>query len=252
MSASEGNDEMATSAPQSSYQARLALETSLSRMAAQVESQLTRAVTAFERRDLAAAESIIGADERIDALDDDIERQVMDLLQKGPLPEEALREVMTVSKLAGELERVGDLAKNVAKRTLVVSLEAPAQPRSGVVRMGRASLRQFSDILNAYAAKNLSAAKAVWGGDDELDELYNSVFEEILVAMMEDPKRVNACTHLVFTAKNFERVGDHATNIAEILHFLMTGSRILEQRPKGDKTSTTIVSPPKQSGAANG
>ena len=243
---------MATSAPQSSYQARLALETSLSRMAAQVESQLTRAVTAFERRDLAAAESIIGADERIDALDDDIERQVMDLLQKGPLPEEALREVMTVSKLAGELERVGDLAKNVAKRTLVVSLEAPAQPRSGVVRMGRASLRQFSDILNAYAAKNLSAAKAVWGGDDELDELYNSVFEEILVAMMEDPKRVNACTHLVFTAKNFERVGDHATNIAEILHFLMTGSRILEQRPKGDKTSTTIVSPPKQSGAANG
>ena len=239
---------MAALAPQSSYQARLDLETSLSRMAAQVENQLAGAVTAFERRDLEAAQKIITGDERIDALDDAIEAKVMSLLLNGPLPEDALREVMTVGKLAGELERVGDLAKNVAKRTLVVSLEAPARPTSGVARMGRACLRQLSDILNAYADRNLSAAKAVWGGDDELDELYNSVFEEILVAMMRDPSKVNACTHLVFTAKNFERVGDHATNIAEALHFLMTGSRMIERRPKGDKTSTTIVSAPKQSG----
>ena len=239
---------MAALAPQSSYQARLDLENSLSRMAAQVENQLAGAVAAFERRDLEAAQKIIAGDERIDALDHAIEAKVMSLLLNGPLPEDALREVMTVGKLAGELERVGDLAKNVAKRTLVVSLEAPARPTSGVARMGRACLRQLSDILNAYADRNLSAAKAVWGGDDELDELYNSVFEEILVAMMRDPSKVNACTHLVFTAKNFERVGDHATNIAEALHFLMTGSRMIERRPKGDKTSTTIVSAPKQSG----
>ncbi|MAW81782.1 MAG: phosphate transport system regulatory protein PhoU [Parvularcula sp.] len=241
---------MAAFAPQSSYQSRLDLETSLSRMAAQVESQLAGAITAFERRDVEAAQKVISGDERIDAMDHAIEGKVMDLLLHGPLPEEALREVMTVSKLAGELERVGDLAKNVAKRTLVVSLEAPARPTSGVARMGRASLRQLSDILNAYSSRNLTAAKAVWGGDDELDELYNSVFEEILVAMMRDPAKVNACTHLVFTAKNFERVGDHATNIAEALHFLLTGSRIMERRPKGDKTSTTVVSPPKQSGTA--
>jgi phosphate transport system protein len=241
---------MAAFAPQSSYQSRLDLETSLSRMAAQVESQLAGAITAFERRDVEAAQKVISGDERIDAMDHAIEEKVMDLLLHGPLPEEALREVMTVSKLAGELERVGDLAKNVAKRTLVVSLEAPARPTSGVARMGRASLRQLSDILNAYSSRNLTAAKAVWGGDDELDELYNSVFEEILVAMMRDPAKVNACTHLVFTAKNFERVGDHATNIAEALHFLLTGSRIMERRPKGDKTSTTVVSPPKQSGTA--
>ncbi|PQA88440.1 phosphate signaling complex protein PhoU [Hyphococcus luteus] len=243
---------MATLSPQSSHQERLDLETSLSRMAAQVENQLANAVTAFERRDLAAAEKVIEGDERIDALDHAIEAKVMELLQKGPLPEDALREVMTVSKLAGELERVGDLAKNVSKRTLVVSREAPARPTSGVARMGRASLRQFSDILNAYAARNLSAAIAVWSGDDDLDQLYNSVFEEILVAMMHDSSNINACTHLVFTAKNFERVGDHATNIAEALHFLLTGSRIIENRPKGDKTSTTVVSPPKQSGSAAG
>ncbi|WP_428407095.1 phosphate signaling complex protein PhoU [Hyphococcus sp.] len=241
---------MAALAPQSSYQARLDLETSLSRMAAQVESQLAAAITAFERRDVEGAQKVISGDERIDAMDHAIEGKVMDLLLKGPLPEEALREVMTISKLAGELERVGDLAKNVAKRTLVVSLEAPARPTSGVARMGRASLRQLSDILTAYASRNLTAAKAVWGGDDELDELYNSVFEEILVAMMRDPAKVNACTHLVFTAKNFERVGDHATNIAEALHFLLTGSRIMERRPKGDNTSTIVVSPPKQSGTA--
>jgi len=218
-------------------------------MAAQVESQLAGAVAAFERRDLQAAEKIIANDERIDAIDDAIEAKVMNLLLNGPLPEEALREVMTVGKMAGELERVGDLAKNVAKRTLVVSLEAPARPTSGVARMGRACLRQLADILNAYAGRNLDAAKAVWEGDDELDELYNSVFQEILVAMMRDPAKVNACTHLVFTAKNFERVGDHATNIAEALHFLMTGARMVERRPKGDKTSTTIVPPPKQSGS---
>jgi phosphate transport system protein len=240
---------MAVAASHPSYPARRELEAELSRMAAQVESQLAAAIMAFERRDLAAAEKIIPADRRIDEFDRDIEARVMSLLSKGALPEDALREVMTVMKLTGELERVGDLAKNVAKRTLVVSREAPARPTSGVARMGRASLRQLSDILNAYAAKNLNAAKAVWGGDDELDELYNSVFEEILMAMMEDSKSVNACTHLVFIAKNFERVGDHATNIAEAIHFLMTGSPMVAPRPKGDETSTIAVTPPKQSGA---
>lgn len=219
-------------------------------MAALVESQLQGAIVAFERRDLASAERLIAGDRRIDEFDRDIETKVMALLAKGVLPEDALREVMTIMKLTGELERVGDLAKNVAKRTLVVSREAPARPTSGVARMGRASLRQFSDILTAYSARNLSAAKAVWGGDDELDELYNSVFQEVLMAMMEDSARINACTHLVFIAKNFERVGDHATNIAEALHFLMTGEPLADPRPKGDQTSTITVAPPKQSGAA--
>lgn len=220
-------------------------------MAALVESQLQGAITAFERRDVVTAEKLIPNDRRIDEFDRDIEHKVMALLAREVLPEHALREVMTIMKLTGELERVGDLAKNIAKRTLVVSREAPARPTLGVARMGRASLRQFSDILNAYSMRNLEAAKAVWGGDDELDELYNSVFQEILLAMMEDSSLVNACTHLVFIAKNFERVGDHATNIAETIHFLVTGSPLVEPRPKGDETSTTVVEPPKQSGGAS-
>ncbi len=240
---------MAVAASHPSFLARRALEAELSRMAALVENQLQAAISAFERRDVAVAANLIANDQRIDEFDRDIETRIMALLGEDALPEEALREVMTIMKLTGELERVGDLAKNVAKRTQVVSREAPASPTSGVARMGRASLRQFSDILNAYAAKNLDAAKAVWGGDDELDELYNSVFQEILLAMMKDPAQVNAGTHLVFIAKNFERVGDHATNIAEAIHFQVTGSPLVEMRPKGDETSTITVAPPKRSGA---
>jgi phosphate transport system protein len=215
----------------------------VAQMAGLVESQLAEAITAFERRDVAIAEKLIVADERIDEYHHAIESKVMALLAAGPFPPAALREIMTYMKVAGELERVGDLAKNVAKRTLVVSRERPPRPYAGVARMGRASLQQIADILNAFAARNLSAAKAVWGGDDELDELYNSLFREILIAMMDDPADVNACTHLVFIAKNFERVGDHATNIAEAIHFLVTGAALAD-RPKGDETSLTAVKSP--------
>ncbi len=221
-----------------------ALHTELSRMAALVESQLAGAISAFERREIAAAENLIEGDRRIDEFDRDIETRVMALLATGSLNETELREVMSVMKLTGELERVGDLAKNVAKRTLAISQQNPASPTTGVARMGRASLRQFSDILDAYSARNLTAARAVWGGDDEVDELYNSVFQEIIMEMMRDPGQINACTHLVFIAKNFERVGDHATNIAEVIHFLMTGEPLVEERPKGDETASTMLEPP--------
>ncbi len=232
---------MAVAVNHSSYPARRIIDTELSRMAALVESQLQNAIAAFERRDVMAAEGLIDIDRRIDEYDRDIEIKIMALLAQGTLPEEALREVMTIMKLTGDLERVGDLAKNIAKRTLVVSREVPASPSLGVARMGRASLRQFSDVLDAYSTTNLDAAKAVWSSDDELDELYNSVFQEIMQAMMEDASNVNACTHLAFIAKNFERVGDHATNIAEAIHFQVTGSPLVELRPKGDDTSTLAV-----------
>jgi len=220
------------------------LEIELTQMAAQVEAQLSRAITAFERRDVAFAESIVLADAKIDHLHIQIERRVMKILGAGGLEEAALREVMAAMKIAGELERVGDLAKNVGKRTLVISREQPSKAASGVTRMGRASLRQISDILTAYSSRNITAARAVWRGDDDLDELYNSVFREILLEMMEDSGAVNACTHLVFIAKNYERVGDHATNIAEALHFLVTGDLMSGARPKGDDTASAFVTPP--------
>lgn len=220
------------------------LDIELSQMAALVEKQLAAAIDAFERRDVLSAEHIIEADKRIDVLHAGIEEKVMLALDAMALRPARLREIIMAMKVAGELERVGDLAKNVAKRTLVVSREAYVRPSMGVTRMGRAALRQFSDMLNAFHAKNLEAAVVVWGGDDEIDELYNSVFQEIILEMMEDAARINACTQMVFIAKNFERVGDHATNIAEALHYCITGAPLALDRPKGDETSMTAVTPP--------
>ncbi len=218
-----------------------ALEIEFSQMAAFVETQLGEAILAFERRDVAAAERVIAADKKTDAAHRAIDDHVMAILKKGPLDEVSLRHVMGVLKMAADLERVGDLAKNVAKRTIVISREMPIRSIPGVVRMGRASLRQLSDVLNAYNNASLNAATAVWGGDDVLDELYNSIFREIMMEMMTDSSKTSAYTHLVFIAKNFERIGDHATNLAEALHYQLTGAALGDARPKGDETSERII-----------
>jgi len=215
------------------------LEVDFAQIAALVETQLSDAIGALERRDIAVAERIILADKKIDALNSVIDQKVIDVLKAGSLTDRQLRQAISYMKLAGELERVGDLAKNVAKRTLVVSREAPAQSMiTGVVRMGRASLRQLSDILSAFQSANLTAASAVWAGDSDLDELYNSLYAELMQSMSSDAKRVPAGAHLLFISKNFERIGDHATNIAEAIHFVETGSPFLDARPKGDETAT--------------
>lgn len=219
-----------------------ALAVDFSQIAALVEMQLGEAINAFERRDIAAAERIIKADVKVDALNRQIDEKAIGVLRRGPLPERQLRQVVSYLKLAGELERVGDLAKNVAKRTLVVSRDHPAQLSiAGVTRMGRASLRQLSDIISAFQVSNLSAAAAIWGGDTDLDELYNSLYRDLMQSMAEDSKRIVACSHLLFIAKNFERIGDHATNIAEAIHFVETGEPFANNRPKGDETAAMTV-----------
>lgn len=217
-----------------------ALEVDFAQIAALVETQLSEAISALERRDIAIAERVIETDRKVDALNRQIDAKVLELLKSGPLPERQLRQAVSFMKLAGELERVGDLAKNVARRTLVVSRETPAQSLiSGVVRMGRASLRQLSDILSAFQSANLSAASAVWAGDTDLDELYNSLYGDLMQSMSQDSKRVVTGAHLLFISKNFERIGDHATNIAEAIHFVETGTPFKEARPKGDETAAS-------------
>ncbi len=221
-----------------------ALEGDFAQIAALVETQLGEAITAFERRDIALAERIIRTDAKVDALNRQIDAHVYDALRGGKLDERQLRQTVSYLKLAGELERVGDLAKNVAKRTLVVSRESPAQMSiAGVVRMGRASLRQLSDILSAFQIANLAAAEAIWGGDSDLDELYNSLYRDLMQAMSGDSSKVIAGAHLLFIAKNFERIGDHATNIAEALHFVETGELFAAARPKGDETAAVGAAP---------
>jgi phosphate transport system protein len=231
---------MAIFAQTAALGAMRALEVDFAQIAALVETQLSEAISALERRDIAIAERVIETDKKVDALNRQIDAKVLELLKSGPLPERQLRQAVSFMKLAGELERVGDLAKNIARRTLVVSRETPAQSLiSGVVRMGRASLRQLSDILSAFQSANLSAASAVWAGDTDLDELYNSLYGDLMQSMSQDSKRVVTGAHLLFISKNFERIGDHATNIAEAIHFVETGAPFKESRPKGDETAAS-------------
>ena len=152
-----------------------------------------------------------------------------------------LRTTLAALKIANELERIGDLAKNIGKRALVLNREPPIKLAQSLARMGRQAMAQLKAVLDAYSSRNAEAAKAVWRQDEEIDELYNSLFRVLLTYMMEDPRKIGQSTHLLFIAKNFERVGDHATNIAETVHYLVTGTRITDQRPKSDTTSTTTV-----------
>ncbi|MCP5431762.1 MAG: phosphate signaling complex protein PhoU [Alphaproteobacteria bacterium] len=203
------------------------------------ESQLGDSIEAVTRRDSALAQKVIERDAAIDALEQAIEADCVRVLAlRQPLAGD-LRETVGAMKIAVDLERVGDLAKNVAKRTLVLNREEPVKLTQGLSRMGRQALAQLKEVLDAYSSTSPERALAVWRRDDEIDELYNSLFREFLTYMMEDPRTIGTCTHLLFIAKNLERVGDHATNIAEILYFRHTGRYIKDARPKSDVTSLT-------------
>ncbi len=227
---------MASIAPHTAAAHLHSLGGEFAQMAALVETQLSEAIGALERRDVALAERIVNTDAKVDSLHARVDDGAMTILRAGSLTDRQFREAASLMKLAAELERVGDLAKNVAKRTVAVALEPPsASAVSGVVRMGRASLRQLSDILNAYQAGNVEAAAAVWRGDNDLDELYSSLYGAVVTAMTGDQKQISPGVHLLFIVKNFERIGDHATNIAEAIHFVEAGAYFPEERPKGEE-----------------
>jgi len=227
-----------------SFQDQLeALATAIEQMGGLCETQLTDAIEAMARRDLGLAEKIVELDTKIDALEAQVEIQAIRLLAlRQPLASD-LRETLGALKISVDLERIGDLAKNVAKRAIVVSRDVADQNLVlGLARMGRLALAQLKNVLDAYARRDVNAAMTVWKCDDEIDEIYNSLFRELLTYMMEDPKTISPATHLLFIAKNFERIGDHATNIAETISYIVTGSKMTDARPKSDMTSTTSVS----------
>ncbi|MCE9521646.1 MAG: phosphate signaling complex protein PhoU [Alphaproteobacteria bacterium] len=221
-----------------------ALSTGIVQMGGMCETQLANSIDAIVRRDMALAEQTVALDARVDQLELQIEQQAMRLLAlRQPLAID-LRETLAALKISSDLERIGDLAKNVAKRTLAVSRDAPDQHLTqALARMGRQALAQLKNVLDAYAQRDANAAVTVWKRDGEIDELYNSLFRELLTYMMEDPRKIGPSTHLLFIAKNFERIGDHATNIAEIVHYVVTGAKMGEARPKSDITSSTSIGP---------
>lgn len=235
---------MASIAPQPAAAQLRSLGGEFAQMAALVETQLSEAISALERRDVALAERIVKNDAKVDAFHARVDDGAMAILRAGSLTDRQFREAASLMKLAAELERVGDLAKSVSKRTVAVALETPPSSAvAGVVRMGRASLRQLSDILNAYQAGNVDAAAAVWRGDNDLDELYSSLYDDVVKAMTRDQNQISPGVHLLFIVKNFERIGDHATNIAEAIHFVETGAPFAEERPKGEEPGAPARKP---------
>ena len=206
------------------------------RMGGLTEAQVGDALDAVVKRDQALAESVVGRDERLDVLEADIERKAIRLIALRQPMANDLRKTVAAMKIASNLERCGDLAKNIAKRTMILNEAEPISPLTrSIERMGRLVLGRLKDVLDAYTGSDLDRALGVWSRDDEVDEHYNSLFRELLTYMMGDPRTITACAHLLFVAKNLERIGDHATNIAEIIHYEITGDEtIATARPKTD------------------
>jgi phosphate transport system protein len=217
----------------------------VSEMGGLAEREIADSIQALTRRDLDLAMRVIAADPTIDALQREIEEKaILTIARRQPMAVD-LREIVGALRVANDLERIGDLAKNISKR--VNALEGDFQPTKlmrGVEHMASLVLNQTKAVLDAYAARDIAAALTVWKGDEEIDSLCTSLFRELLTYMMEDPRNITFCIHLMFCAKNIERMGDHATNIAETVHYMVDGRPIGDQRPKGDTTAFSKMAAP--------
>lgn len=214
----------------------------VSEMGGIAERMVGDAVAALINSDAGNAQRIIAEDIILDDAERDInERAIMVIAKRQPMAHD-LREVMGAIRIAADLERVGDMGKNIAKR--VVAVQGTGQPKQlvrGLEHLSELALTQLKEVLDAYSTRSAVAANQVRQRDDEIDAMYTSLFRELLTYMMEDPRNISACTHLLFCAKNIERIGDHATNIAETIYYMATGDRLLGERPRGDKTATVMA-----------
>ncbi len=210
------------------------------RMGETAVAQLEAALDVVERRDDNAAHRIIANDEAIDSLEHAISHDVMRLALRGPMARD-LREILAGLRIPADIERIGDYAANVAKRSIALNAVPPLPQTVGLRALGRLAADQVRDALHAYRDNDGEAAVRVRDADARLDAQYTAFFRELLTYMMEDPRNITPCTHLLFMAKNLERIGDHATNIAENVWFLIHGEQPLPPREKRDDTSTTIA-----------
>jgi phosphate transport system protein len=210
------------------------LNATINEMGGLTESQFAKALTAVRDRDTATAEEVIADDARVDALDAAVQDQTVKLLALRQPMAVDLRVVLSSIKIAAALERIADYAKNTAKRSIVLTQgSAPPSAVAGIDRLGRLVRTALKDVLDAFADDDVAKAHSVWERDEEIDQVYTGLFRELLTYMMEDPRTITACTHLLFMAKNIERAGDHVTNIAELVSFRSTGQNFAEARRKG-------------------
>jgi phosphate transport system protein len=202
------------------------------------ERQIADATRALVERDTDLAERVIAADPTIDAMQHEVEEKaILTIARRQPMAVD-LREIVGAMRVCNDLERIGDHAKHIGKRVVELDLDLhPQKLIRGVEHMASMVSALLKQVLDAYASRDLATALAVWNGDEEVDAFCTSLFRELLTYMMEDPRNITFCMHLMFCAKDIERIGDHATNIAETVYFMIEGRPITDQRPKGDTTS---------------
>lgn len=214
----------------------------ISEMGGIAEKMLVESIAALVRHDKGLAQNVVISDKRLDVLQREVEESaILTIARRQPLAVD-LRETISAIRISGDVERIGDMAKNIGKRALAIGDDfQPQKIVVGLQHMGDLVLGQLKDVLDAYAQKDTEKALDVWKRDGAIDSLYTSLFRELLTYMMEDPRNISFCTHLLFCAKNIERIGDHTTNIAETVHYLVTGETLAIDRPKNDRSIDATV-----------
>ncbi|MFZ2103187.1 MAG: phosphate signaling complex protein PhoU [Oricola sp.] len=214
----------------------------IAEMGGLAERMVESSIRALVKSDVQLAQKVITDDLMLDeaqALLDD--KVVLIIAQRQPVASD-LREVFSTIRIASDLERIGDLAKNIAKRVVAISERGQSVNLvRGIDHLGDLALAQLKEVLDAFGSRSVTRINMVRDRDDEIDAMYTSLFRELLTYMMEDPRNITTCTHLLFCAKNIERIGDHATNIAESVYYIVTGEHLSAYRPKDDKTHRIVV-----------
>ena len=215
----------------------------LTEMGGIVESQVALAAEAIQTLDPAAATRVVEEDPKVDTLEREVEQFVIRLLALRQPMAGDLRQIVAALKITSELERIGDYAANVAKRTIVLAQYSMPFSMGGLGHMARLVQEHLKTIIDAIGESNADKAIEVWRSDQIVDDLYNAIFRELITYMMEDPRNITPCTHLLFIAKNLERIGDHETNIAEMVHYAVKGEVLPDTRPKGNSAAYAVVRP---------
>ena len=220
------------------------LRNMLTQMGGIVETQVALAADAIMQRDAASATRAVEEDPKVDALEREVESFVIRLLALRQPVAGDLRQIVAALKITSDMERIGDYAANVAKRSIVLAQFSLPYSLAGLAHMARMVQGQLKSIIDALGENDAEKAVEVWRSDQVVDDIYNAIFRELITYMMEDPRNITPCTHLLFIAKNLERIGDHATNIAENLYYAVTGETLPDSRPKGDTSAYAVVRPP--------
>jgi phosphate transport system protein len=215
----------------------------LTQMGGIVESQVALAAEAIMNRDTAAATRAVEEDPKVDALEREAEQFVIRLLALRQPVAGDLRQIVMALKITGDLERIGDYAANVAKRSIVLAEFSLPYSLTGLAHMARLVQENLKKIIDAIGDNDADKAMEVWRSDQVVDDIYNTIFRELITYMMEDPRNITPCAHLLFIAKNLERIGDHATNVAETIYYAVKGEPLTESRPKGDTSAYAVVRP---------